>query len=202
MPRKGFSTEFDAEKTALARGKDLRCSPKASRNIALAIKGMRLGDAKEFLEAVVEMRTAVPMRVRNRKIKHRKGDGFGPGGFPVGAASRILTVLENAENNAEYKDLETDNLRIIHASAYRGETQVRFKPRAHGRASAFNDHTTNFELVLGEVETLDEAEEKKKERREKGGSRPAKKGAAKPKPKKKAEAAETAAGKTETKEEA
>jgi large subunit ribosomal protein L22 len=173
MARKGYSTVFDAEKTAAARGVEVHCSPKASRNIMLAIKGMRLEDAKDFLDQVTRKEQAVPMRVRNRKIKHRKG-GLGPGAYPVKAAERILRILSNAENNAEYKDLETDNLRVLHASAYRGETIAKFRPRAQGRATPSFEQTTNMEIILGEDEGLDEREEAREERRARGG-RPAKK---------------------------
>ena len=173
MARKGYSTVFDAEKTAIARGVDVHCSPKSSRNVMLAIKGMRLEEAKDYLERVTLKEQAIPMRVRKRKIKHRKG-GMGPGNYPVKAAGRVLRILENAENNAEYKDLETDNLRVLHASAYRGETIVKFRPRAQGRATPSCEQTTNMEIVLGEDEALDEREEAREERREEGTKRPRK----------------------------
>ncbi len=181
MARKGYSTVFDAEKTATSRGVDVHCSPKASRNIVRTIKGMRLEDAKEFLEAVTRKETAVPMTVRKQKIKHRKGQGFGPGGYPVKAAERVLRILENAENNAEYKDLETENLRIVHASAYRGETIVKFRPRAQGRATPSCEQTTNMEIVLGEDEALDEREEAREERRDRATKRAVRTTGAKPK---------------------
>lgn len=194
MARKGFSMEFDAETTACARGKDIPCSPKMSRNIVRTIKGMRVTEAKDFLEQVMEQKVAVPMRVRNRKIKHRRGR-MGPGAFPVKAADRVLGVLTNAENNAEYKGLDPDDLRIVHASAYVGQRFQRWKPRAHGRATAHNEQTTNMEIVLGERPDLDEAEEAKAERRSKGAKKPAKK--AKKAPAKAEKAAEKPAEKTE-----
>lgn len=175
--------EFDAEMTACARGSDMRCSPKASRNIARTIKGMRLDQAKVFLEEVIEKKTAVPYTVRYRKIKHRRG-AMGPGAFPVKAAGHVLDILKNAENNAQYKDLETDNLRIVHASAYRGFTFPGWRPRAHGRASQHNEQTTNLEIVLGEDADLDTREEARLERQSKGGKggkKPVKAASSKPK---------------------
>lgn len=195
MARKGFSTTFDLETTACARGKDMHCSPKASRNIAATIKGMRVAQAKAFLEAVVEKKTPVPYRYRFRKIKHRKGEGFGPGAFPVKAASKALKVLENAENNAEYKGLDAEDLRIVHASAYVGQIYHGFRPRAQGRATAHNEETTNFEVVLGVDERLDAREEARAERT----GRPVKRGGAKGKTTKAATAAaESKAEKTAT----
>ncbi len=168
MAKSGFSMTFDPETTACARGKDMRCSPKHSRNIVRAIKGMKVEAAKQFLTEVTELKTAVPMVVRNRKVHHRRGK-IGPGGFPEKAAGRVLDVLTNAEANAEYKGLETGNLRVVHASAYVGARFFRFRPRAQGRATAFNEETTNLEIVLGERPDLDEIEEKKAERRSGAG---------------------------------
>jgi large subunit ribosomal protein L22 len=165
MARKGFSTTFDPETTACARGKDMNCSPKASRNIAATIKGMRVGDAKTFLEEVIAKKTPVPYRYRYRKIKHRKGEGFGPGAYPVKAATKALQILVNAENNAEYKGLDAEDLRIVHASAYVGQIFQGFRPRAQGRATAHNEETTNLEIVLGSDERLDALDEAKDERR-------------------------------------
>lgn len=199
MARKGYSIVFDAEKTAAARGVDVHCSPKASRNVMLAIKGMRLEDAKDYLEEVTRKERAIPMRVRRRKIKHRKG-GIGPGAYPVKAAGRVLKILENAQNNAEYKDLETENLRIVHASAYRGETVMKFRPRAQGRATAHFEQTTNMEIVLGEDEALDEREEAREERREKGAARPRKSKATTKRRSVSAAAEQEAEGEQETKE--
>lgn len=181
MARKGFSTTFDPETTACGRGKDMHCSPKASRNIAATIKGMRVADAKSFLEAVVEKKAAVPYRYRYRKIKHRKGKGFGPGAFPVNAASKALKVLENAENNAEYKGLDAEDLRIVHASAYVGQIFHGFRPRAQGRATAHNEETTNFEILLGTDERLDALQEKRDERQGRTPRRRGVKAQAKPK---------------------
>lgn len=164
MAKSGFSMTFDPETTACARGKDMRCSPKHSRNIVRAIKGMKVGAAKQFLTEVTELKTAVPMTVRNRKIHHRRGE-MGSGAFPEKAAGRVLDVLTNAEANAEYKGLETENLRIVHASAYVGARFFRFRPRAQGRATAFNETATNLEIVLAERPDLDELDAKKAERR-------------------------------------
>lgn len=189
--------EFDAEMTACARGSDMRCSPKASRNIARTIKGMRLDQAKVFLEEVIEKKTAVPYTVRYRKIAHRRGP-MGPGAFPVKAAGHVLDILKNAENNAQYKDLETENLRIVHASAYRGFTFPGWRPRAHGRASQHNEQTTNLEIVLGEDADLDareDAREEKQSKAGKGGKKPVKAASSKPKPAPKAEKPEPEAAK-------
>lgn len=147
-----YATVADPETTAKAYGRDRPCSPKSGRNVARAIRGMPLERAKAYLQDVVAMKTAVPFPVRNLKLAHRRGKGFGPGRYPVKTAKEFLDILESAEANAEYKGLDVDILRITHASAYQGTVQKAFTPRAQGRATPSYDRLCNIELVLTEVE--------------------------------------------------
>ena len=91
-----YSTVADPATTAQAYGRDMPCSPKSGRNVARAIKGMPVTRAKAFLEDVMELKAAVPFKVRVRKIHHRKG-GMGPGRYPVQTVKCMLKVLESAE---------------------------------------------------------------------------------------------------------
>ena len=141
----------DASKTARAYGRDLDCSPKSGRNVARAIKGMPVGRAKTFLQEVAELKTPVPFKVRVRKIHHRRGEGFGPGKWPVGVVTRFLKVVESAEANAEYKGLDKERLVITHATAYQGTVTQAFTPRAQGRATAHYNRKCNFEVILTQV---------------------------------------------------
>ena len=166
----------DPAKTARAYGRDLDCSPKSGRNVARAIKGMPVGRAKTFLQEVAELKTPVPFKVRVRKIHHRKGQGFGPGKWPVGVVTRFLKVVESAEANAEYKGLDKERLVITHASAYQGTVTQAFTPRAMGRATAHYNRKCNFEVILTQVE----AEEASSAPATEGKTeKPARKGAAK-----------------------
>jgi len=146
-----YSTEVDPDKTAKAYGFELHCSPKDSRNIARAIHGMRVEAAKKYLEEVIALKRAVPAVYHKRKVSHRKGR-MGPGSYPRRAAKYVLKILKNAENNAEYKGFDVENMRIAHISAYRGRVVRGYTPRAHGRATAKNRSTTNIEIILEEVE--------------------------------------------------
>jgi large subunit ribosomal protein L22 len=151
-----YSTVSDPETSAKAYGKDMPCSPKSGRNVARAIKGMPVGRAKEFLNAVTEKKTPVPFVVRKRKIAHRRGTGFGPGKYPVKVCQHFLKVLESAEANAEYKGLDTDSLIITHATAYQGQVIKAFIPRAQGRATPHYDRLCNLELIVSQIEEEDE----------------------------------------------
>ena len=141
----------DPASTAQAYGRDMPCSPKSGRNVARAIKGMPVSRTKAFLEEVKELKTAVPFRVRVRKIHHRKG-GMGPGRYPVQTAKCMLKVLESAEANAEYKGLDKDRLVITHSTAYQGTVVQAYTPRAQGRATPHYNRKCNFEVIVSQVE--------------------------------------------------
>jgi len=145
-----YAIKPDPDKSSKAYGFEIHCSPKDSMNIAYALKGLDVKKAKEFLEDVINLKRPVPAIFHNGKCSHQKG--IGAGSFPKKAAQNILRIIENAENNAEYKGFDVDNMRISHISAYRGRTISGIMPRAHGRATDKNEVTTNVEVVLEEVE--------------------------------------------------
>lgn len=152
MPKFGYSIKVEEKTRAKALGKEMRVSPKHAMEVCSAIRGMRLGEAKEYLQAVVEKRRAVPYKRHKKKLAHRGGiPGSDAGQYPVKAAEAILEVLANAEANAKYKGLDVEKLRVIHASAQKGITLPGSKPRAFGRASPFVTPTTNVEIVVEEV---------------------------------------------------
>jgi len=145
-----YSTDVDPDKTAKAFGYELHCSRKDSRNIAHAIKGMKVSEGKKYLQEIIDQKRALPAVYHKQKRAHQKG--IGPGSFPQKAAKYVLKILENAENNAEYKGFDPDNMKIIHASAYGGRVIKGIMPRAQGRATNKNTKTTNLEIIIEEVE--------------------------------------------------
>jgi large subunit ribosomal protein L22 len=153
----GYSAKIESEKSARALGLELKISPKHSVEVCRAIRGKSLKSAKSYLEEVAALKRAVPFLRYKWEIGHRRGPGFGKGSgyctgrYPRKAAKLILKVLEDAESNAEYKGLDTDNLKIVHIAAQRGRVIEGRMPRAHGRASAWNERTTNIEVIVEEV---------------------------------------------------
>ncbi len=143
--------ESDESKTARVFGKNLRISRKHSVEIAKAIRGMKVEDAKAYLLRVQEKKQAVPFRKHKRKVGHKRLAKWYAGRYPVKASAKFFHLLEEAESNAEYKGLDSERLRIIHISAYKGRTFPGFIPRAYGRASQYNHETTNVELIVKEV---------------------------------------------------
>ena len=146
----GYSGNYDPERMARAYGKELKISPKASNEICRRIRGMTVENAIELLEDVIEMKRSIPYKRYNKRVAHRK-EGAG-GRFPVKASKHILKVLEGAIANATYREElghpEPDELRIATAAAYKGRIIPGWIQRAHGRATPFNEETTNVEIIV------------------------------------------------------
>ncbi len=146
----GYTQEADPETTSKAIGKEISVSPKHCREVCKMLKGMRVDKAREYLLSVADLKTPVPY-TRYKMFLSPKPK-VGPGRYPRKAAKAILTVIESARSNAEYKGLDADNMRIKNACAHRGRIQQGFMPRAYGRSTPWNEQTTNIEIILEEVE--------------------------------------------------
>jgi large subunit ribosomal protein L22 len=114
---------------------------------------MHLDHAKDYLQQVIVKKKPVPFRRYKKKVGHRHGiEKACAGRYPVKAAQKILSVLEGAEMNAEYKGLDMERLRVVHASAYPGMKIKRYIERAFGRSSPRFGTLCHVELVLEEIE--------------------------------------------------
>ena len=146
--------KYDTERLAKASGRDLRIKPKHAREICATIKGMKLEQAKRFLEDVIKIKRSVPFRRHKKKQGHRKDlkqFKWYAGKYPIKAAARIYDILTAIESNAEYKGMDLDRLKIINANVHKGVLIKRFIPRAMGRATPKNNVLTHVELVAQEV---------------------------------------------------
>ncbi|MFX1574020.1 MAG: 50S ribosomal protein L22 [Promethearchaeota archaeon] len=156
MPNWGYSfieQKFDKERLAKASGRDLRIKPKHAREICAVIKGMNVDHAKKYLEDVINLKQSVPFRRHKKKLAHRKDlkqFKWYAGKYPQKAAARIYEVLSSAESNGEYKGLDIDLCKIIHAAAHRGRIIKRYIERARGRSTSYFKHLTHIELVIYE----------------------------------------------------
>lgn len=152
MKKIGYSIKAHPEGTAKAIGRELDISPKASVEVCREVRNMTVEDAIQFLEEVISLKRPVSYRRYNGQIGHRKGRKFGAGRYPKKTAMAILDVIKHAQHNAEYKGLDSDNMRIVHISSSKGMTVEGFMPRAHGRSTPFNHERTNIEVVLEVIE--------------------------------------------------
>ncbi|MCS7116632.1 MAG: 50S ribosomal protein L22 [Nitrososphaerota archaeon] len=153
MPEFKYSFQgYDPLIHVRASGREVDISPKDAREVCVAIKGMKLSQAKSFLENVINLKQPVAFRRYKGEVGHKRGlQGFYAGRYPVKAAKKILEVLNNLEANAEYKGMDIDRLVIIHAAAMRGRKIKAYIPRAFGRATPSFNTLVHLELVAKEV---------------------------------------------------
>jgi large subunit ribosomal protein L22 len=133
---------------ARARGIEIKMSPKKTYEVLNAIRGRTLEEARAILEGAIDGTKAIPFRRYNQETAHHRG--VGPGRFPKKVARSLLQILTNAESNAEYEGLDTDALYVRIAASARGRITKANMPRAQGRATSWNEQTTNVEIVLAE----------------------------------------------------
>merc|ERR1712086_59459 len=144
-------------------GVDLRVHYKNTYETANAIRSMTLRVAQKYLKAVVEKKRCIPFR------KHTGCAGRTPqakefkrsqGRWPVKSCKILLDLLKNAESNAEYKNLDTENLSIQHIQVNPAQQGRRRTYRAHGRIGPYMSCPCHIEMILQEK---DESVEKPKE---------------------------------------
>lgn len=151
MSKIGYSAQgLDDETTARAYGRELQISPKKAVELCRQLRGKSVEDAKEYLERVIALEQPVPMKRYKTMIAHKHGTG--PARYPVKVARHMLRILESAEENAGYKGLDVDSMRIRVIAAHRGSITKGRMPRAQGRSTPWNQETVNLEIVLEEVE--------------------------------------------------
>ncbi len=138
----GYSTKI-TENSAKAVGLSLPISRKESINICNSIRGMNLQKAKKLLQDVIALKKPIAYTVYNADVGHKAG--MAAGRFPVSSCKQILSILKNAEANAQFKGLSTGNLLIKHANAQKGPTAHHF---GRQRTKAKRTH---IELVVEEV---------------------------------------------------
>jgi len=147
-----YSVDADPDKTAKAMLRERPMSLKHSKAIAREIKGMTATAAIEYLEAVVAGERSVPFRQHNSGVGHRKDiDGWDAGRYPEKASKEFIGLLENAINNADQQGFDGETMVIEHVAAHKVGEQLGRKPRAMGRATAWNTPEVDVELVLAEV---------------------------------------------------
>jgi len=152
MARTAYSREIGGEDIARAKANEVDISPKHAFEIARFIRKMRTDDAIEYLNRVVALEKAIPLRCYHKKVPHRHGlDRWHTGRYPQKAAKVYIRLLNAAQKNAEYIGLDAANLKIVHVQANRGRRHEAIFPRAMGRATPKNRETVNIEVIVKEV---------------------------------------------------
>merc|ERR1719329_1156835 len=121
---------------------------------------MNLEAARSYLQDVCEKKQCVPFRKYTGCIgrtPQAKAFKMSQGRWPVKSAKIVLDLLRNAESNAEFKNLDTDNLTITHVQVNSAQQGRRRTYRAHGRIGPYMNCPAHVEFIL---EEKDEAVEK------------------------------------------
>ena len=142
---------YDATRHVRSSVREKDMSHKHAREVAVAIKGLSIEKARDFLLAVISQKRVVPFRRYKNQVGHKADPGVMSGRYPQKTAKEFIKVLDNLESNAEYKGMDLDRLKIINATVHKGRLLKRFTPRAMGRSSAKNDAMTHVEIVAQEA---------------------------------------------------
>ncbi len=158
MPTWHYSSKIAEQfpdKTAKAMIWDAPISPKEAAEVARELRGKMLKDAIAYLERVIKMEEPVPLRRYNRKVAHKRGladkAGIPIGRYPVKVAKYYLKLLKSVQNNAEFKGLDPEKLKVVHIASHKGMTIKRYMPRAFGRATPEFERRTHLEVIVMEV---------------------------------------------------
>lgn len=123
---------------AQAKGAYLRIHYKHTREIARAIKGRSISDAKSYLENVLQFKDAIPVTkytggVGRKSIAKKYKVSGDKVSFPQKATKVFIDLLVNVQSNAEAKGLELEKVKITHVNVNQAPTMHRRTYRAHGR---------------------------------------------------------------------
>merc|ERR550537_1828111 len=116
---------------------------------------MSLHAAQTYLQDVCEKKRCVPFRKYTGCIgrtPQAKAFKMSQGRWPIKSAKILLGLLKNAESNADFKNLDTDNLTIQHIQVNAAQGGRRRTYRAHGRVNAYMNCPSHIEMILQEKE--------------------------------------------------
>lgn len=137
---------------AKARGTHVRVHYKHCREIANAIKGKLVGKAKQYLNEVLEYKSAIPFTKYTGGIgRHAVGKQYKACGdkvsWPQKATKTFLDLLTNIESNATSKGLDLEKVTITHANCNQAPKMRRRTYRAHGRINAYLSCPAHIQLI-------------------------------------------------------
>ncbi len=148
-----YSVEADPETTAKAMLREVPMSNKHSKEIARELKGKTVGDAQTYLQQVIDGERSVPFKSHNTGAGHRSDiDGWDAGKYPEKASGAFLDLLQNVAANADHQGFDGESMEIVHVAAHKVGESVGRKPRAMGRASAWNTPEVDVEIVVEDVD--------------------------------------------------
>lgn len=143
MSKYNYTLEGYDNTMARAVGRDIDVSFKQSQEITRTIRHMETSKAKAHLERVISMKQPQAFVRFTNGLGHKPG--MASGRYPIRAAKAILTIIKEAETNAQARGLGT--CIIIHASAQKAR-----RPMHYGRQTRTRMKRTHVEIVVKETE--------------------------------------------------
>ncbi len=149
------------EHLARAKANNLHISTKHSIEICRHLRYKTTNTSKKILEDTIALKTPIPFQRFNRDVGHKPG--MAAGRYPKKAAQDVLKLIKTVEANAQFKGLNTSNLKITKILANKASI-----PITGGR------HRNATKRTNLEIEVI-ETKEKKKPKKVKVKEEPKKK---------------------------
>merc|ERR1712230_216795 len=125
----------DRKSIGLSKGTYLRVHYKNTRETAATIRGYELSKALTYLEDVMA----------------HKQFGVVQGRWPVKSAKFLLSLLKNAQANAEVNGLDVTELEVRNIVVQQAPKTRRRTYRAHGRINPYQGHPCHIEIILAPI---------------------------------------------------
>ena len=142
MAQYKYATQMEGE-FAQAVGRDLSISAKHGVEVCRFIRGKNIQKAKQLLAEVIAGKKPIPYFRYHKDLGHKKG--MAAGRFPKKTCEAVLSILESAEANAQFKGLNTSRLEIAHICAQKAARPLHF-----GRHRGRQMKRAHIEVVLEE----------------------------------------------------
>ncbi|GAA5918698.1 hypothetical protein JCM1841_006246 [Sporobolomyces salmonicolor] len=141
----------DRKAVGISKGSYLRVHYKNTRETAAALQGLTLAKAIKFLQDVQTHTQCVPFRRHNGAVgrtAQAKVHGVVQGRWPVKSAKFLLSLIKNAQANAEVNGLDKDELFVKNIVIQQAPKMRRRTYRAHGRINPYQSSPTHLEIIL------------------------------------------------------
>jgi large subunit ribosomal protein L22 len=115
--------------TAKAMIQNAKVSFKSSKFVCAVVRGLEVRKAKKLLEDVIDEKRSIN------------------GKYYTNICMELLDLIKSAEKNAEFKNLDTNNMFVAHVVSMKGTTMRR---RRHKNKIGNKLKATHFEVILKE----------------------------------------------------
>lgn len=155
MVKKNYQAKPRSEKnSAKAIAKNQHVSTKYATEMCREIKSKKLAKVEKKLKRIQAKEEFLPLRQYNKKVAHRKGQsvsGVKSGRFPEKLCTVFLNLLESVKANADFKGLDSENLRISHCFASRGYARRSMQPNGKIAGKRRRSKSTHIEVIVTEA---------------------------------------------------